>query len=114
MTTGKKCILCGKCRETCPVYKAVLKETAAPRAKGIFLQAEKEDKLFYLCTLCGACKMNCPVDADLKVVATRAKLVESGVETGPNKRMIDSLRKYGHPFGDLEGGEQKLDPLDGD
>src|SRR3989344_6726221 len=110
---GKKCILCGRCRETCPVYKAVLKETAAPRAKAILLQAEREDKLFYLCSLCGSCKVNCPIDADLKIVPSRAKLVERGIETGPNKRMIDSLRKYGHPFGDLEDGEPNLDPLDG-
>ncbi|MFH1332768.1 MAG: 4Fe-4S dicluster domain-containing protein [archaeon] len=102
--TAKKCILCGKCREVCPVYRAVLKETAAPRAKAVLSQAEVQDKLVYLCTMCGSCRVVCPIDADLQVVGSRARLVESGVETGPNKVMVENIRKYGNPFGDDDNG----------
>lgn len=99
--SGKKCILCGRCRESCPVYKAVMKETAAPRAKAILMRNSKSSKLFYLCTLCGACKQNCPLGVDLEIKENRAVLVKAGVESGPNKRMIENLRKYGHPFGEV-------------
>lgn len=79
-----------------------MRETAAPRAKEMVLQAGKSDKLFYLCTLCGACKVACPlsIDVDKDVVNARAALVEAGSEIGSNKRMIENLRKYGNPFGE--------------
>ncbi len=99
--SGKKCILCGKCREFCPVYKAVMKETSAPRAKAILTQGSKSSKLFYLCTLCGACRQNCPLGVDLEIKEHRAVLVKAGLESGPNKRMVENLRKYGHPFGEV-------------
>lgn len=98
--SSKKCVLCGRCRNVCPVYLAVLKETAAPRAKAVFAQAGRLDKVFYLCTLCGSCRKVCPVDADLQVVENRVKLVESGKGTAPNKLMVENMRRYGNPFGE--------------
>lgn len=103
--TPKKCILCGKCRSVCPVYKAVMRETAAPRAKAVLAEKGRNDKLFYLCTMCGACRVACPIDADLQIAEHRAALVEEGDETGPNKKMIENLRKYGNPFGEGERNE---------
>ena len=107
--SAKRCILCGKCRSVCPVYKVVMKETAAPRVKGMLSREDKANKLFYLCTMCGACKQVCPVDADLKVQSSRAKLVEAGEDSGPNRRMIENLRKYGNPFGEGKVVEGRQD-----
>lgn len=116
--SSKKCILCGRCRSVCPVYKAVMKETAAPRAKAIVAQEGKDDRLFYLCTLCGACKDACPLGVDLGIAAHRAGLVAAGLETSSARRMVENLRKCGNPFSeakDIPFDEIKgPEPLDGD
>lgn len=98
-----KCAECGFCREKCPVFHAVLKETASPRTKGILKKNEKEDKIFYLCTLCGRHLDECKLNSEEDIIAAREALVKKGVELSLNRKMIASLKKNGHPFALEEG-----------
>jgi len=91
-----KCGQCGLCREKCPVFRAILKETASPRAKGILKKEEAKDKLFYLCTLCGEC--SCQITSEEEMRAEREKLVKAGIELKRNREMLENLKKHGHPF----------------
>ena len=93
-----KCGQCGYCREICPIFKVILKETASPRAKGILQNNEYMDKLFYLCTMCGACNELCETNSEKNIRKLRAKLVEEGIELKRNKEIIENLKNHGHPF----------------
>ena len=94
-----KCIECGYCKVDCPVYMALLNESASNRTKGRLLNMDKADKIFYLCTNCGLCDKTCPVGVDFKIIEMRAKLVKEGKGLQRDKEMIDSMKKYGNPFG---------------
>ncbi|MBW1976471.1 MAG: (Fe-S)-binding protein [Deltaproteobacteria bacterium] len=70
---SSRCVKCGLCLASCPVYQEILTEEASPRgrvqlAKHIFHGQEEKssgvsEKLaeaFYLCTSCNACSVSCP------------------------------------------------------
>jgi heterodisulfide reductase subunit D len=94
-----KCNECGMCKENCPVYRALKRESVSPRGFAILQKKEVYDKIVYLCSLCGNCKEVCPYGVDLKLQEFREKLVENRVESSSNKKVIDNLRKYGNPYG---------------
>ncbi len=95
----KKCAYCGMCREVCPVFKALRRETASPRTKGALNNKKLLDNIYYLCTLCGACKKNCPIDLDLEILKAREEIVKKGIEIKAVKEMIANLRATGNPYG---------------
>jgi len=94
-----KCNECGMCKESCPVYRTLKRESVSPRGFAILQKKEVYDKIVYLCSLCGNCKEVCPYGVDLKLQEFREKLVEHRVESSSNKKVIDNLRKYGNPYG---------------
>jgi len=96
---SKKCIYCGMCVSSCPVFKILRNEKVSPRGKAIMIDNEFLDKMFYACTLCGNCRKNCPVDVDLKLREFREKLVKEGFETNAGKEMKKNLKEFGNPFG---------------
>ena len=100
-----KCSLCGFCKVNCPVYKATFNESKSPRGRAIQIKKEKITKDFYNCTLCKACQIECPIDVDLRRRKQREKLIEQGIETKANKKMIENVRKHGNPFGKVEKGK---------
>ena len=97
-----ECVFCGLCKKDCPVFKETKKEMISPRGKAILKKKELPDRVFYICTLCEACKEVCPIKVDIAVRNMREKLVEKGVETKVNKKMKESIKRYGHPFEDVE------------
>jgi len=104
-----KCTLCGLCRFSCPAYKLLLDETIAPRGKAILLKRDFPSKHIYLCTLCKACETECILpDINLveKIREFRQELVELGITTDANKRMIANIRKYGNAIGKVEPGKK--------
>ena len=103
---SKKCILCGICITSCPIYRVLRNEKVSPRGKAIMISNDLLDKMIYACTLCGACKKNCLVDFDLKLRKVRERLVKEGIETTANKKMIENIRKHGNPYGKLKEGEK--------
>lgn len=90
------CISCGACLNFCPVFLTTHQKVDFKLADRIFK-----------CTLCGSCKLNCPAKIDLGKItkAARAKFAEEGVEPEVNKKMIENIKKYGNPFGELGANE---------
>lgn len=102
---SKKCTLCGICITSCPVFNVLKNEKVSPRGKAILIANDLLDKVIYACTLCGACRENCPIDLDLKLKEIREKMVNEGIETDANRKMIENLRKHGNPIGKIKEGE---------
>jgi glycolate oxidase iron-sulfur subunit len=81
-----KCIRCGLCMNTCPVYKQLFFEGASPRGKVQLIRKVLEGTLepsanFYrllgTCLLCETCAVNCPsgVRLDRLMKAMRSELL---------------------------------------
>ncbi|MCE5335341.1 MAG: (Fe-S)-binding protein [Desulfobacteraceae bacterium] len=86
-TNVDKCIGCGTCLHSCPVYRERFDEKYGPRGRNHLLRsfgykvdaaAESELKtIFEKCLLCGRCVAGCPrgVRNDLVVLAARGELI---------------------------------------
>jgi len=105
------CAACGICRGRCPVFKEVLDEVASPRGKALMLEKGVKDEYYRKCTLCKACERACPMNAKFidDVLRMREKLIEEGIESEANKKMIENVRKHGNPFGEIKKGETPKD-----
>jgi len=104
------CTLCGLCRLQCPFYKIFLNETASPRGKAVMLKQKAPSRHFYLCTLCKACAQACilkDLDLDEKIRKFRQDLVELGMTTEANERMIENIRRYGNTIGPVDASNKK-------
>ncbi|MFH1209401.1 MAG: (Fe-S)-binding protein [archaeon] len=101
-----KCINCGMCRKSCEVYNLLLDERFGARGRAVLAKKDIIDKTFYYCTLCGRCNIDCPLGIDMKeeFKKFRAKVKEK-LTTKSNRTMIENIRKYGNPFGELKEGE---------
>ncbi|MFH1638566.1 MAG: 4Fe-4S dicluster domain-containing protein [Candidatus Woesearchaeota archaeon] len=103
-----KCIECGFCKNTCPIYRALLNESTSPRTKGRLKNEDMPEKVFYLCTLCDAHKLSCPIKKlELDIPEARRRMVEQGIETDRNKEMIENLRRTGNIYGKTQGMKAK-------
>jgi len=107
--SAKKCTECGLCKNSCPAYKALKRETISPRGKAMLIKEDVKDEVFYACTLCKACEANCPLNLDLGLKEWRVELVKNGVETEAGKTMIENVRQHGNPFGKVEKGKVPKD-----
>lgn len=108
------CLNCGACLNFCPVFHQI--GTAYGHrylgSRGVIFSAfsdspERAKKAnCFSCTLCSACYENCPVKIDLPrlMEKTRYYLTEKRIQTDANKEMIEKIRKYGNPFGEVEKG----------
>ena len=83
----EKCVRCGRCLSSCPVYRQTLWEGSAARGKLSLLRAElggeadlgrRMKDLLSHCLLCGACAENCAsgVEGDELIRAGRAMAME--------------------------------------
>ena len=103
------CTLCGICKFSCPTYKIFFDESTAPRGKATMLKKGLPSKYFYLCTLCKACEEACilkNIDVVEKIRDFRKELVDIGMTTEANERMIKHIREFGNPFGRIEKGKK--------
>ncbi len=94
-----RCNECGLCKENCPVFRALKRESVSPRGFAILQKKEVYDKIIFLCSLCGNCKHACPYGVDLDLLKFRQKVLEKGVESSANKKVINNLRSSGNPYG---------------
>lgn len=75
------CLLCGRCLEVCPVFRATCREELSPRGKAFLLDQSRHmdlndlavSRLAELCTGCGRCTRICPQNIDLPGEISRLK-----------------------------------------
>lgn len=108
--TIEKCINCGMCKGRCPVFKALREEANSPRGRVNILKEKVFDNIVYNCSLCKSCEVNCPLGLKLPDAFRKARQVisETGKEPKGNQEMLDNVRKFGNPFGDVKKGIKKL------
>lgn len=107
----EKCIKCGMCKSLCPVFKILREEAVSPRGKAIILTDKILDKIIFQCNLCKACEEKCPLNIKVcdSILKAREAMVLQGKELKQNKEMIENIRKYNNPIGNVkEGDKQKL------
>lgn len=98
--TAQKCITCGECNASCCTFQASLDEKLGPRGRALMQKREILDTSFYDCTLCGACDATCPYDVKQGLRKLRKKMVDAGITTKANRRMLTNLKKFGTPYGE--------------
>ena len=99
MKEVESCNSCGHCKSNCVSFKTSLDEKYSPRGRALMIKKDYYDESFYYCTLCNACKSDCPTEVDLKLRRQRVRLVNKGIETKANKKMIKNIRKTGNIYG---------------
>jgi L-lactate dehydrogenase complex protein LldF len=91
-----RCIRCGACMNTCPVYRrsgGYSYEATVPGPIGSLLEPARDPgrhaTLPFACSLCGSCTDVCPVRIDLhhQLLAWRGELVRGG-HAGRGKRAL--------------------------
>ena len=108
------CINCGACVNFCPVYHQIFTRYGSkyfPGAKGVISSYFKESNNdaynngAFFCTTCKQCQENCPMKIDLSdlIRRLRKQLVKEGIEPETVNDMIKNIKKFGNPFGDLQG-----------
>ena len=104
-----KCILCGRCRQDSQLLKLTGKETLTGRGKALLIKKNILDSIFYIDPLNNLTVKNCPTKVDIasEVRKQREKMVENGIETKANRRMIENIREFGNPYGRLKKIEIK-------
>lgn len=104
-----RCIRCGACLNTCPVYRHITGHgygSIYPGPMGIVLTAALEgydtiDKLPYACSLCGACDDDCPVRIPLHdmIRQHRINMVDQGYVSGIERTLFNTA---GSVLGDAD------------
>jgi glycolate oxidase iron-sulfur subunit len=78
-----RCIRCGLCSYTCPVYRELLVETEAPRGKVALIRGMGEGRLkpgenyarkIYHCLQCNACTELCPSKVEIDELMDAARV----------------------------------------
>jgi len=109
MASIDKCILCGLCRQDSSLLKFTGKETLTSRGKAILIKKNILDKVFYIDPLNDITVKSCPTNVKIseEIRKMRERMVENGLETKANRRMIENLREHGTPYGLLKPHEIK-------
>lgn len=107
MTGIDKCILCGRCRQDSILLKLIGKETFSARGKALLIKKNILDKVFYIDPLSNITVKSCPTNVNIaeEIRKQREKMVENGIETKPNRRMIENIREFGSPYGNKKKEE---------
>jgi L-lactate dehydrogenase complex protein LldF len=121
--TSLKCIRCGACMNTCPVYRrsgGLSYESTYSGPIGIILSPtfdlEKYKELPYHSTLCGSCSDVCPVKIDIsdQIYKWRQLVVDKGYMPSNRKYALEAAGTvFGHPhlFRTMETVAEKALPI---
>jgi len=107
------CTNCGRCEEVCPAYAAgrdlsprvVVQDLGRDMRSGIegdvFSKGVIREAEMWSCTMCNACVSVCPVFIDQVdyVAEFRRTLVSENKLDGKKRLFLESMAKYGNPFG---------------
>jgi len=99
-----RCIRCGLCSYTCPVYRVLLTETFSPRGRVALVRAAAQGDLepgenfaskFYSCLLCAACGQACPsgVKVDELLLSVKEELARRGLLPPALARLSEAIHK---------------------
>ena len=96
----EKCINCGLCRGTCPVFSVLKEEQYSPRGKTLVLNENLFGKSVFLCTLCKSCEVNCPLDLKLCDAFKKARkvLADRKRDSKENKEIIKNILDNRNPY----------------
>ncbi|PYP76451.1 MAG: 4Fe-4S ferredoxin [Gemmatimonadetes bacterium] len=105
--TSLKCIRCGACMNTCPIYRRSGGHSYGSTVPGPIgsvltpgLDLERYASLPFASTLCGSCTAVCPVkiDLDAQLFRWRQHVVERGYVSAAKKAaMKSSVKLFDHP-----------------
>ena len=105
--TSLKCIRCGACMNTCPIYRRSGGHSYGSTVPGPIgsvltpgLDLERYASLPFASTLCGSCTAVCPVkiDLDAQLFRWRQHVIEAGLASTVKKvAMKSSVRLFDHP-----------------
>jgi L-lactate dehydrogenase complex protein LldF len=105
--TSLKCIRCGACMNTCPIYRRSGGHSYGSTVPGPIgsvltpgLDLERYASLPFASTLCGSCTAVCPVkiDLDAQLFRWRQRVVEAGHASAAKKAMTKaSVRVFDRP-----------------
>ena len=106
----EKCINCGMCKGRCPIFQTLKEEFNSPRGRVNLLKSKIFDKVLFQCSLCKSCEVNCPLKLKLPDAFRKARQVMADAKKDPkgNRDMISNVRKYGNPFGKVDGKPKTL------
>ncbi|OGP87577.1 MAG: hypothetical protein A2156_02620, partial [Deltaproteobacteria bacterium RBG_16_48_10] len=117
------CIMCGFCRNGCPIYRETSLESTNARGRVILAyhlltgQLEPSEGLaerFYQCTTCLNCKAVCPAGVMVSeiVEGARKRLADAGFLPGVHKTLMENLKATGNPFGEPKEKRTDIYPSD--
>jgi Fe-S oxidoreductase len=118
------CTMCGYCKEVCPAFDELGWDSSAARGRmalayGLYMGDIEPDESvlerLLQCTTCEDCKRRCPSKTEVvkTVEAIRKDLNEAGFALDIHKKIYNSIKKYGNPYGEEKsraevlGDEQK-------
>ncbi len=89
------CIHCGACYDLCPSWNC-----------GGRMPKVGSEKTIFDCTLCQNCTFNCPAQIDWQNIARirRDYFTGQSLNTEHNLKMIENIRQFGNPFGEIGNG----------
>lgn len=104
-----KCINCGRCSLVCPILEVTNFGNPGPKSLYFRFFWKQEDTFpeIFKCTLCGRCKEECPVGIDhIKVIRSlREEMIKNNMLPEKSKTVIENIRKFGNPVGEVKKGE---------
>jgi len=108
-----KCIRCGECRYTCPVFKSDGWDTSSARGRIQLLLAVEEGSLqlsskisesIFRCTTCKICEEVCSAGVEVVNIIEkyRIRLVEENKNPLTHNTIAHNIKSHGNPFGELQ------------
>ena len=103
------CNLCGICNSASEPYLVTKNHKFSPRFAMFLLRKEQLDLILFNHINNPCMKRICPNGIDLDFIELREFLVDNEVTHPKIEEMLNKIKKYGTPYGDLESGEDPDD-----
>ncbi len=107
----KRCMRCGFCRASCPVFKETKNEGSVARGKlqtllalleGEIPASEKALLRLFECTTCDACSLACPAGVEVSPLIEEARRrYFAKLELPLHEWKVEITREMGNPFGEV-------------
>lgn len=113
------CTMCGYCKEVCPAFDELGWDSSSARGRmalayGLYMGDIEPDESvlerLLQCTTCEDCKRRCPSKTEVvkAVEAIRKDLNEAGFSLEIHKKIYNSVKKYGNPYGEEKSRSEVL------